>query len=86
MGENSNKGKGFSEARQDKPAGKAVEEPDHRLGHRERLRERFRASGQDALADYEMLELLLLRPIARADTKPLGKALLKRFHNIAGVL
>ena len=30
----------------------------HYLGHRERLRERFRKAGAGALADYELLELL----------------------------
>lgn len=86
MGDNNNHGDGFSEARQEKPAGKPVEAQDHRLGHRERLRERFRSAGHDALADYEMLELLLFRSIPRADTKPVAKALLKRFHTLAGVL
>jgi len=32
--------------------------PDH-LGHRKRLRQRFLAGGPTALADYELLELLL---------------------------
>lgn len=86
MGDDSKHNNGFSEARQHKPAGKAFDEPDHRLGHRERLRDRLRSAGHDALADYELLELLLFRSIPRADTKPLAKALLKRFHTIAGVL
>lgn len=58
----------------------------HYLGHRDRLRERFAASGTDALADYELLELLLFRLIPRADTKPVAKALLTRFGSIAEVL
>lgn len=86
MGDKYKQGNGFAEARQAKPAGKAMEEPDHRVGHRERLRERFRSAGHEALADYELLELLLFRSIARADTKPMAKALLKRFHTLAGVL
>lgn len=57
----------------------------HYLGHRERLRERFSAAG-DALADYELLELLLFRLIPRADTKPAAKALLARFGTLAEVL
>ncbi|MBL8838360.1 MAG: hypothetical protein JNL66_19070, partial [Alphaproteobacteria bacterium] len=32
--------------------------PDY-LGHRQRLRARFRNGGADAFADYELLELLL---------------------------
>ncbi|WP_269929999.1 RadC family protein [Aminobacter sp. HY435] len=62
----------------------APEKP-HYLGHRDRLRERFSASG-DALADYELLELLLFRLIPRADTKPVAKALLGRFGTLAEVL
>jgi DNA repair protein RadC len=37
------------------------------------------------LADYELLELLLFRTIPRQDTKPLAKALLARFGNLAEV-
>ncbi|MBN9047067.1 MAG: DNA repair protein RadC [Rhizobiales bacterium] len=57
----------------------------HHTGHRDRLRQRFRTA-PDALADYELLELLLFRTIARADTKPLAKALLARFGSLAEVL
>ena len=60
--------------------------PPHYLGHRERLRERFSAMGADALADYELLELLLFRSIPRADTKPIAKALIGRFGSFAEVL
>ncbi len=55
-------------------------------GHRDRLRERFATAGSDALADYELLELLLFRFIPRRDTKPIAKALLKRFGTLADVL
>ncbi|MBB5276498.1 DNA repair protein RadC [Rhizobium rosettiformans] len=58
----------------------------HYLGHRERLRSRFRDGGDVALADYEILELLLFRLIPRRDTKPIAKALLARFQTLAGVL
>ncbi len=58
----------------------------HYLGHRERLRERFRSAGGDALADYELLELLLFRAIPRRDLKPLAKALLARFGSFAEVV
>lgn len=57
----------------------------HHAGHRDRLKQRFR-DAPDALADYELLELLLFRAIPRADTKPLAKALLNRFGSIAEVL
>jgi DNA repair protein RadC len=55
----------------------------HFHGHRQRLRDRFMDAGEAALADYEMLELLLFRAIARRDVKPLAKALLARFGSYA---
>ncbi|MCC2110988.1 MAG: DNA repair protein RadC [Hyphomicrobiales bacterium] len=58
----------------------------HYHGHRERLRNRFREAGADALADYEMLELLLFRVLPRRDVKPLAKALIDRFGSFAEVL
>jgi DNA repair protein RadC len=58
----------------------------HFLGHRERLRGRMTEVGPQALADYELLELLLFFSIYRRDTKPLAKAMLERFGGLAGVL
>jgi DNA repair protein RadC len=55
-------------------------------GHRERLRERFLQGGPDALADYELLELLLFRAIPRRDVKPLAKILLQKFGSFAEVI
>jgi DNA repair protein RadC len=55
----------------------------HYHGHRERLRDRFRDAGAEALADYELLELLLFRAIPRRDVKPLAKALIQRFGSFA---
>ena len=55
-------------------------------GHRSRLRQRFLDRGPGALADYEMLELLLFHALPRRDTKPVAKALLKRFGTYADVL
>jgi len=55
----------------------------HYLGHRERLRKRFRDGGPDALPDYELLELVLFRAMPRRDTKPLAKAILARFGTFA---
>jgi DNA repair protein RadC len=68
-----------------KPAGLAEPAP-HYLGHRERLRERFLKGGSDALADYELLELVLFRAIGRRDLKPLAKELLKQFGSFAEVV
>ncbi|WAC29003.1 MULTISPECIES: RadC family protein [unclassified Ancylobacter] len=58
----------------------------HFVGHRERLRERFRQAGAEALADYEMLELVLFRAVPRADVKPLAKRLIERFGSFAEVI
>ena len=55
----------------------------HFHGHRDRLRARFREQGAAALADYELLEMALFRAIPRGDTKPLAKALLKRFGTLS---
>ncbi len=62
-----------------------VEKP-HHLGHRERLRQRFRLGGAEALPDYELLELLLFRALPRQDVKPLAKALIARFGSFAEVV
>jgi len=61
-------------------------EAPHYHGHRDRLRARFREAGADALADYELLELVLFRAIPRRDVKPLAKALLARFGSFAEVI
>ena len=58
----------------------------HYLGHRERLRTRFREAGSEALADYELLELLLFRAIPRRDVKPLAKSLISRFGSFSETL
>lgn len=58
----------------------------HYHGHRERLRAKYRDIGDVALADYELLELLLFRLIPRRDTKPIAKALIARFGTLGGVL
>ena len=57
----------------------------HYLGHRKRLRERFRKKGRDALQDYEILEMLLGYAVPRRDTKPLAKDLIGRFGSLRGV-
>src|SRR5512146_1257567 len=55
----------------------------HYLGHRERLRRRFREAGPDSLPDYELLELILFRAAPRRDTKPPAKALIAGFGTFA---
>lgn len=63
------------------------DEPSHSgAGHRGRLRERLLGGGAEALADYEVLEYLLFAAVKQGDTKPIAKALIKRFGSLAGVL
>src|SRR6202163_4845390 len=61
-------------------------ETPHYHGHRERLRERFYGAGPDALSDYELLEMALFPALPRRGTKPLAKALLKKFGSFAEVI
>lgn len=55
-------------------------------GHRARLRQRLLTGGDEALADYEVLEYLLYSASARGDTKPLAKDLLACFGSLSAVL
>ena len=55
-------------------------------GHRARMRERLLSRGPEALADYEVLEMLLFLGIPRGDTKPLAKELINRFGSLPAVL
>src|ERR1700761_6245479 len=66
----------------DEPAMGLAEAP-HYHGHRERLRERFRSAGADALSDYELLEMVLFAAQPRRDMKPLAKSLLRKFGSFA---
>ena len=58
----------------------------HYYGHRERLRERFREAGPEALSDYELLEAVLFRALPRRDVKPLAKTLIATFGSFAEVI
>ena len=70
----------------DEPRDGLREAPPHFHGHRDRLRGRFRDAGAQALADYELLELILFRAIPRRDVKPLAKMLVARFGSFAEVV
>jgi DNA repair protein RadC len=61
-------------------------QPNDAAGHRSRLRKRLLESGGDALADYELIEYLLMLAIPRRDTKPLAKSLLREFGGFGGLL
>ncbi len=56
------------------------------LGHRQRLRRRFLTGGPSAVADYELLELVLFLAQARGDVKPLAKELIRRFGSFADAI
>ena len=58
-----------------------------RLGHREKLRQRFiRENGLDHFEDHQILELLLFYANPRGDTNPIAHALLEQFGSLKGVL
>ncbi|MGV6839966.1 MAG: RadC family protein [Planktomarina sp.] len=60
--------------------------PPYIRDHRKRLRHRLREAGVDALADYELLELVLFRAINRQDVKPLARRLLDVFGDFNAVI
>ena len=56
------------------------------LGHRERMRRKFSAYGDEIFDTYELLEMLLYTVIPVRDTNPLAKHLLAAFGGLDGVL
>lgn len=60
--------------------------PSYIRDHRGRLRDRFRDGGAAAMPDYELLELVLFRAMARQDVKPLARRLLDRFGDFNRVI
>lgn len=54
--------------------------------HREHLRQRFMDSGHTALADNELLELILFRALPRQNLKPLAKRLMQAFGDFNHVI
>lgn len=65
------------------PAGRG--QPSYIRDHRARLRDRFLTGGADAVADYELLELVLFAAIPRKDVKPLARQLIETFGDLNGV-
>ncbi len=55
-------------------------------GHRARMRDRLLTAGPEALADHEMLEMILFLALPRRDTKPIARALLGRFGSFAAAI
>jgi len=66
--------------------GQRKDEDDFRKNHRSRLRQRFSLGGAGAVPDYELLELVLFRAVARQDVKPLAKRLIHRFGDFNRVM
>ncbi len=54
--------------------------------HRSRLRAKLLQAGPDALADHELLEIILFLAILRRDTKPVAYRLLARFGSFAAAI
>ncbi len=55
-------------------------------GHRGRMRARLLSAGPDAIADYELLEMVLFLALPRRDTKPIAKALMEKFGSFANAI
>ncbi|KCZ53980.1 hypothetical protein HY29_02615 [Hyphomonas beringensis] len=68
------------------PGGGDTSEEPHWQGHRQRLRGKLLTRGASALADYEVLEVLLMAFIPRRDVKPIAKALQARFGSLSAIL
>ena len=56
------------------------------LGHRLRLRDRFLSGGISALAEYEIVEMLLMFAIPRKDVKPIAKKLIQKYGGVKQIL
>ncbi len=55
-------------------------------GHRARMRQKLLERGAEALADYELLEMLLFFAQPKGDTKPLAKRVINQFGSFAAAL
>ena len=55
-------------------------------GHRDRMRERLLTAGADAIADHELLEMVLFLALPRRDTKSIARVLLARFGSFANTI
>ncbi len=55
-------------------------------GHRARLRTRLLTVGPIALADHELVEMVLFLALPRRDTKPIARALISQFGSFASAI
>lgn len=76
----------FPVAPDEAPVPKGGRAPSYIRDHRARLRERFLEGGATAVAEYELLEMILFAAIPRQDVKPLARALIEAFGDLNGVL
>jgi len=56
------------------------------LGHRKRIKEKYRKNGLSGWLEYEILEFILTYAIPRRDTKTLAKKMLAECNTLSGVL
>ena len=63
-----------------------MEVQDGRIGHRDRLRERYLKAGIKGFLDYEIVELLLSFGTPRRDVRNTAKILTERFGGLREVL
>lgn len=55
-------------------------------GHRARLRQKLLSAGPEAIADHELLEMVLFLALPRRDTKSVARALIARFGSFANAI
>jgi len=63
----------------------AIEKPSH-IGHRSRIKKRFRQGGLAQFLDHEVLEMLLTYAIPRRDVKPVAWELIKKYGSLSRAL
>ncbi len=56
------------------------------VGHRQRMKQKFRIVEPSSFTDYELTELMLFQAIPRKDVKPLAKELLSKFGSISKMI
>lgn len=59
--------------------------PNHKIGHRQRLKARF-AKSPTSLPDYEIIEMVLFYAIPRKDVKELAKRLVQELGGLSGII
>jgi DNA repair protein RadC len=55
-------------------------------GHRSRMRARLLTAGPDALADHELIEMVLFIALPRRDTKAIARTMISRFGSFAAAI